>query len=372
MKILFVLTYYSPYWTGLTQYATRLAEGLIGRGHDVSVLTARYEAHLEKQEVINDVRVERLPVLLRVSRTLIQPSFLPALIRQVQKNDCVIAYLPLAEVVLVALVTKLLGKKLYLVHNGDLTLPSGLLKTPLEWLYGIFTSIAIFLCDSIMIQTADYGEHSRLLSRFKNKWQVILPLYPDKDTKRASSDFKKRLNVRKGIYIGFAGRFVKEKGIDYLLSAIPLVVKKLPNCHFLFAGQEMSYESFWQENKDSYERAKQLVTLTGLLDSSEMKSFYTFCSVVVIPSRSDCFPSVAVEAILSGCPVVVNNIPGARWIVQTTAMGTVTEAQDPQALASAIVDVVNNHKIYMKWSKRAWEIFDYTKTLDRYEKNFFI
>ena len=42
MKVLMVLTYYHPHWTGLTAYAKRLAEGLARRGHSVTVLTSRH------------------------------------------------------------------------------------------------------------------------------------------------------------------------------------------------------------------------------------------------------------------------------------------------------------------------------------------
>ena len=46
MKILTVLTYYHPHWTGLTANAKRIAEGLAARGHDVTVLTTRHAEEL--------------------------------------------------------------------------------------------------------------------------------------------------------------------------------------------------------------------------------------------------------------------------------------------------------------------------------------
>ncbi|TEU08072.1 MAG: hypothetical protein E3J25_12655 [Anaerolineales bacterium] len=49
MKILTAITYYYPHWTGLTAYAQRLAEGLVTRGHQVTVLTSRYRKDLARQ-----------------------------------------------------------------------------------------------------------------------------------------------------------------------------------------------------------------------------------------------------------------------------------------------------------------------------------
>jgi glycosyltransferase involved in cell wall biosynthesis len=81
MKILFILTYYYPHWTGLTQYAKRLAEGLAKQGYRITVLTTQHELSLKTNERIAGVSVLRKPVLFRFSRTLISIAFLYAFIQ---------------------------------------------------------------------------------------------------------------------------------------------------------------------------------------------------------------------------------------------------------------------------------------------------
>ena len=81
MKVLMVLTYYHPHWTGLTAYAKRLAEGLVRRGHAVTVLTSRHLPSLPQEEFLEGVRVVRLPVAGRISRGVVMPSFPAALWR---------------------------------------------------------------------------------------------------------------------------------------------------------------------------------------------------------------------------------------------------------------------------------------------------
>ena len=46
MRILTALTYYRPHFSGLTIYAERLARALAARGHQVTVLTSRYDPDL--------------------------------------------------------------------------------------------------------------------------------------------------------------------------------------------------------------------------------------------------------------------------------------------------------------------------------------
>jgi len=61
MRILMSLTYYQPNVSGLTIYVERLATRLVERGHTVTVLTARHDPALAIEEIIDGVRVVRVP-----------------------------------------------------------------------------------------------------------------------------------------------------------------------------------------------------------------------------------------------------------------------------------------------------------------------
>jgi glycosyltransferase involved in cell wall biosynthesis len=99
-----------------------------------------------------------------------------------------------------------------------------------------------------------------------------------------------------------------------------------------------------------------------------MRGFYKALDVFVLPSRSDCLAFVQVEAMLSGIPVVATDIPGARVPVKKTGMGELVRAQDPQNLARGIVQVLKKKNSYEKKRKLAEEMFDYGKTLKKYEE----
>lgn len=375
MKILFVLTYYRPHWTGLTQYAARLAEGLSKSGNSVQVLCSRHKKDLPKYEKINNVLVYRLPYLFKFLRTVVMPTFPLTLWKKIKENDKIIAYLPLQEVFLVALFCRLQGKKLFLVHNGDLVLPNecGFFCRMIEKIYYFTTSYAIKNCQKIIVQTQDYSQSSNLLRRFKDKWKIILPLYnipqiSDKDT----DNFKEEYSLKNKILIGYSGRFVEEKGIDYLLQTIPVVIEKIPNAHFVFAGDyKINYENFWDKIKVLIEKNKKNITLLGLInDQLKIFSFYKSLSVYVQPSRTDCFPSSQIEALLSGIPSVCTDIPGARWAVKQSEMGEIVRVEDVNDLAEGIVKVIKERKKYIAKINKVKQIFDYNKTLLDYERLF--
>ena len=65
MRVLFVLTYYRPHVSGLTIYVEHLARALAARGHQVTVLTSHYQRNLAYEEMLDGVRVVRVPVAFR-------------------------------------------------------------------------------------------------------------------------------------------------------------------------------------------------------------------------------------------------------------------------------------------------------------------
>lgn len=365
-RILFLLTYYYPHWTGLTQYAKRLAEALAGTGYAVTVIAAKHQNDLVSMEIINNVKVCRFSVWFRLSRTLVSPLLFILMLREIPRSDQVIIYLPYAEVMPASIIAKLFRKKIVLIHNGDLKLPSGILNRFLEFFYYITTRWSIYLSDYVIAQTNDYAKQSYLLSGIGKKLKIILPLYSQSaELQKSAKSFP---GVSNGMpNIGFAGRFVEEKGFDRLFKAIPFVLKEFPKGIFTYAGEtDISYENFFARNTHLIEPVKAHVRFLGRLNEDGMKKFYRQLDVLVVSSRSDCFPSVLVEALLNGVPVVVADIPGARVSVKITGMGVLADANNPERLAEAIIEAYQNRsKLRKNWPK-ALSLFDYENTLQQF------
>jgi len=369
------LTYYRPHWTGLTQYAARVAEGLAKKGHEVTVLCSQHDKKLLLRETVSGVKIVRTEYWFKFLRSVIMPGFLWKLIRQVKKVETVVVYLPIQEVLLVAIVARMLGKKLFLVHNGDLVLPKscGLICRIVEMIYYWATSWSGRMADGILIQSEDYAQNSELLKPLKNKRKVVLPLFEliNISTKNID-DFRKKYDLADKILIGYSGRFVEEKGVDYLLKSIPLIIKKIPNATIVLAGDyKIQYEKFWNKIKNLIEENKSHIKLLGLVkDPKELFTFYKSLDVYVQPSRTDCFPSSQIEAMLCGIPSVCTDIPGARWVVKKSGMGILVKPNSVKYLARGIIKAIKRKTELRKKYYKVRRLFDYQKTLDKYEKIF--
>ncbi|HUD70770.1 MAG TPA: aminotransferase class I/II-fold pyridoxal phosphate-dependent enzyme [Dongiaceae bacterium] len=92
----------------------------------------------------------------------------------------------------------------------------------------------------------------------------------------------------------------------------------------------------------------QLVFLGIVRSAQEMADFYAACDLLALPSDTECFALVQVEAMLCGTPVVMTDVPGGRMPVATTGMGRLAPRGDWQAIGDAIVEVLDHRERYVK------------------------
>src|SRR5512133_3481427 len=238
MKILTVLTYYRPHTSGLTIYAERLARGLAGRGHQVTVMTTQYDPALPLEQEMDGVRVIRVPVALRLSKGVIAPTFGLVATRLVREHDVVQMHLPQFDAPGVALRGRLFGRPSVLTYHCDLLLPPGLFNRVVNLVVKWQNNMAGILSNCIVTYTQDYASHSSYLSRYKFKLKTILPPVELPEAGPAAiRAFAERQHVaERRPVIGMAARFAAEKGVEVLLDALPIILKKYPKAQVLFAG----------------------------------------------------------------------------------------------------------------------------------------
>lgn len=377
LKILIALLYYFPHRTGLTIHVQRVAEELARRGHEVTVLTARYHISLPRDEVIhNGVRIVRLwtpPVA--VSRGMVMPAYPWAALGLMLQHDVVWVNVPMLETALLAVLAQLTGRPIVATHHGDLILPEGRLNRfitdTMFWMYKFMARRSARL----IAYSQDYAEHSYYLRPFLDKVTVISPPIhmPLPDPQRVEA-WRSEWANNGGPVIGFASRFVEEKRPDLLLRALEIINQRYPNARLVFVGEyPIKYEKeFWDQNQGLLEQYKDQLVFPGLMtDMQAMADFYAACDVLALTSDSECFALVQVEAMLCGTPVVMTDIPGGRVPVRETGMGRLARAGDWRSIGEAIVEVLQNREQYIRPREVIEAKFSFQETVDRYEKVFY-
>ena len=355
MKILTVLTYYRPHTSGLTIYAERLARALVKRGHQVTVMTTQYDPSLAREEQMDGVRVVRIPVAARVSKGVLAPAFGLMATKLAWEHDVVQLHLPQFDAPGVALRARLFGKPAVLTYHCDVQLPAGMFNRLVNFVLDFQNNMAGRLAHHIVTYTQDYADNSPFLSRYKSKLTPILPPvelpYPSPQAVSAFADAH-RTNECKPV-IGMAARLASEKGVEILLNALPIILKKYPKAQVLFAGTyqnvmgEQAYSDRLMPRIREYEIHGHWAFL-GNLDPDQMAAFYPNLDVLTVPSlnSTEAFGLVQIEAMMNGVPSVPSALPGVRRPVQMHGMGLVSQIGDPVSLAESILSVLDAPQKY--------------------------
>ncbi len=349
MRILAALTYYRPHVSGLTIYVERLVRALARRGHCVTVLTAQYDRSQPRDEVMDGVRVVRVPVVARVSKGVVMPTIGLVASKLVAGHDALSLHLPQLDASGIALRGRLLGKPTVLTYHSDLRLPSSPFNAVVNRVVDVSNHVAARLCHVLCAYTEDFARHSPLLSTYLSKVRYILPPVemPAVESIAVSAWAGRHGLVAGTPVIGVAGRLAADKGIEFLLKALPTLLAAHPSLRVLHAGpvdKVIGEDRYRRMLSPILETFSDCYTFLGTLTSDEMAQFFSNCDVHVLPSinSTETFGLVQIESALCGTPTVASALPGVRVPTQMTGMGLTVPPCDADALAAGILKVLAN------------------------------
>lgn len=137
--------------------------------------------------------------------------------------------------------------------------------------------------------------------------------------------------------IVFAGRFAEMKGIPVLLEAIRILRAEGCEAPFTLIGDGPLREEILQATAGI-----EGVSMPGWLDQAGVRAAMAGARALCVPSvitaggESEGLPSVAVEAMGLGVPVVSSDEARTEGLVQDGVTGLITKARDARALAAAL------------------------------------
>jgi glycosyltransferase involved in cell wall biosynthesis len=376
MRVVIALTYYRPHVSGLTIYAERLARGLAARGHEITVLTSCFAADLPSHDRDGGIEIVRVPVLRKLSKGVIMPTFPLHAQRVVRGADVVNIHMPQLEASLLAALARAHRRPAVLTYQCDLQLPIGTINRLVEASLRPLNRVAARLADAIVVSSADYAASSPFLRRYGDKTLAIQPVVtlpaarPD-----LTHALAQRWNLRRGVKIGFAARFAAEKGVEYLFQALPALVAAFPDLRVVFTGayrDTVGEQAYAARLAPMIEQFRDHLVFLDLLTDAEMPSFYALCDALVVTSlnSTEAYGLVQPEAMLAGTPVVATDLPGVREPVRRTGMGRIVAPRDAAALADALIDVLRNRDRYVRPHAEIAAAFDPNDAFGEYEALF--
>ncbi|MGH3835182.1 MAG: glycosyltransferase [Pseudonocardiaceae bacterium] len=144
---------------------------------------------------------------------------------------------------------------------------------------------------------------------------------------RARADARDRLGVDREVSLAVCiGRVTRQKGQDVLLAAWPAVRRRCPGAELCIVGDGSLLPTL---------RGWAPLGVRFVAPVSDPRPWYAAADVVVLPSRWEGLSLTLLEALASGCPVVVSDIPGLTDAM-TAGVGALVTVGDTASLAGAI------------------------------------
>lgn len=207
----------------------------------------------------------------------------------------------------------------------------------------------------IIATTRSYREGSRFLRGIPQNKVKIIPngvnigiFNPYVDCSLAI----KKYNLKNG-YVLFIGRFVKDKGLNYLVKGLKLLIELDPEVQVVIVGGGPLKNDFFDlVNKMKLNKH---IYYLGYLPQNELPPLYRTAKVTVLSSVRESFGMTLVESMACGTPVVGTDIPGVKDIA--ILGGVVVPKGDSRAFANGIKQV-------MEMDLQSEELFKFIK--DKY------
>ncbi|GAA4867732.1 glycosyltransferase family 4 protein [Actinomycetospora straminea] len=364
-----VLTYYSPYVSGLTNVARDLAEGLAARGWRVCVVASKHDPSLPTEEVVNRVQVVRAPVLAKVGKGTIGINLTRLALREMARSALVNLHLPLVEAGLLA---RLSPVPVVSTYHCDVSLPTGdgpvvrrVVNHAQHRAIDFSSSVALRRSTAAVVSSEDYARHSRLWPAIDGRLVAVPPPCPPRGPGRPT--FRRG----DGFHVGFLGRIVEEKGVEHLVDAF--LALDDPDARLLVGGDyEAVAGGSVVDRVRRHIRDDPRIEMLGFVPEGELDDFYASLDVFALPSVNafEAFGIVQVVAMMAGVPAVVSDLPGVRTVVEETGFGAVVAPRDVDGLAAALSRLRDSPPDTEAGSTAAATRYSVESVLDAYEAVF--
>lgn len=178
---------------------------------------------------------------------------------------------------------------------------------------------------------------------------------------------KKKCNISKDEkVIGILARLEKVKGHEYFIDSAKIILDKNIKAKFLILGTGSEEENLKKKVKELGLEDK--IIFTGFIKN--VKDFVNIFDVQVNCSYGTEATSLALlEGMSIGVPAVVTNYGGNPGVIIDNENGFLVPIKSPKDTANAIIQLLQDNKLYNKISNKAVEIYNDKFTVEKYTKN---
>ena len=360
MRVLFWSTLFWPYIGGSEYFGAKLVSALRERGYELIVLTSHDYLDLPDETHYRGIPIYRLPLLQALrdsdaSRFIeicqkvkkLKQTFKPDLIQLNGVNSTTVFHLRTVDAQPAATLVRVNQELLPHQHLGPETIFSQTLRSA-RW--------------TTCVSSAVLKHATRLVPEIARRSSVIYNglEIPSFSPTPLSFEAPRLMCV---------GRLVPAKGFDLALVALASIIERYPNIRMVIAGDGPDRPQL--ERQTSQLGLSDVVEFLGLVEPEKVLALINRATLVLIPSRYEGLPTVALQAALMARPIVATRVGGLSEAVIDQQTGLLVESGDSHSLAEAIAFLLSNPQGAIEMGragrKRAQRLFLWQRCVDAYD-----
>ena len=328
MKIAILVNLFPPKWLAGTEIATYyIAEHLAQHGHEVHVITSLDEG-LPEKSCEKGFHIHRLP---RVRICFVGVlAFWVDIVRTLQKIKPDIVHAQSFGSGMPALLSNRLLKIPYVIYGrgSDVYLPG--------WFTKLTAKVILRNASAVIALTKHMKE---AMQAIYSRDVIIVPngINLNEVAEREAE------GGNPGKKILFVGRLHPVKGTQYLLGAMSIVHRELPEAKLILVGDGEEREHL--ETLTDNLGIRECVEFAGRVPHERVEDYMNQAEVFVLSSLSEGFPVTILEAMACGLPVVATRVGGVPDIIKNGTNGYLVDTMNQEQIAEALLNLLQDKQL---------------------------
>jgi len=335
MKIAFLGPAY-PLRGGIAQFMAILAKKLQERGHEIKVFSFKKQypkiifpgkEQIEKSKMVIDLPIESYLIPYN-------PLTFNKTVREIikfQPDLLILKYwIPFFAPAFGYIVSKLKRKsKIKVIYNIDN------IDFHEKWVGGdILTKYAFRKADFFITMSDSVDKSLFKLFPKLAKDRVVKINHPTYDF--YASEQKNNFDFQYNLL--FFGYIKPYKGLDTILEAMPIVLNMIPQLKLTIAGEIYGDDSPYLDIIKKYSLEKNVILHDKYISNEEVKEFFLTADACVLPYKQATQSGIIQLSYAFGVPVIATAVGGIPEVIREGKTGSLVPADNPKALAKAILD----------------------------------
>lgn len=174
-------------------------------------------------------------------------------------------------------------------------------------------------------------------------------------------NLKEKLNIGDEKVILYAGRLVKQKGVEYLIKAVAKLREERDDIVLIIVGRGECKDELLLLSKNL--NIENHIYFMGFIENVSLSPYYLLCNVFVMPSitygQADCWGYVVNEAMHCGKPVIATDAVGAAFdMIKDGENGFKVPEKNVNALYEALKKIISDSDLEKKMGIKSKKIID--------------